>query len=453
MEQVSKTSHLEKYADIFAHVRRGRMIAGGAVAIILIYIGFALSLFDLPGVMRRWDPNRAALFAVDLIAYKNHVNYSWEDPNFVQVRFEGSSFYTYDEPPGWVGQGRDNSSSRVTFTDGSFVEKQADRVIIEGFGEGLDQFEVAIDDKKKPYVVGYQDRLDALPDWIRVTESKVEIRPSVFKRVQVYGRKIEIHRYEFGWAYFWFDFHSPLVGMNPLTAINLLFSDTRVVTDRSNADLVWDEFVNNEMWLHGKVFFALLETLMMAILGTAFASFLGLPLAFLAAKNVAPFAWLRFVSRRTFDLFRGIDMLIWSLIFLRAFGPGLFTGIFAIGLTDTGTLGKLMSEAIENANKKDVEGVRATGASRLQQHRFGIIPQILPVFISQSLYYFESNTRSAVIIGAMGAGGIGTLFLSALQTGSDFENVAYLSLLVLILVIIIDAISGYLRRALIKYDH
>ena len=88
----------------------------------------------------------------------------------------------------------------------------------------------------------------------------------------------------------------------------------------------------------------------------------------------------------------------------------------------------------------------------MQQHRFGILPQIMPVFISQSLYYLESNTRGAVIIGAMGAGGIGLQFLGALQTGSDFENVAYMALLVLNTVIAMDAMSARIRRALIGID-
>ena len=110
-----------------------------------------------------------------------------------------------------------------------------------------------------------------------------------------------------------------------------------------------------------------------------------------------------------------------------------------------------MSVAIENADKKQLEGIQSTGASTVQQHRFGILPQIMPVFISQSLYYLESNTRSAVIIGAMGAGGIGLQFLGALQTGNDFENVAYMALLVLFTVIAMDALSARLRRTLIGF--
>ncbi|CAN0501600.1 unnamed protein product, partial [Discosporangium mesarthrocarpum] len=210
----------------------------------------------------------------------------------------------------------------------------------------------------------------------------------------------------------------------------------------SNAAFATQEFLDNEIWQHGAVLFSLFETVLMALLGTMIASIVSLPLAFMAAKNITPLAGLRFALRRLFDFLRGIDVLIWCLIFLRAFGPGLFTGIFAIAFTDTGTLGKLFSEAIENTDNKQKEGVQSTGATRVQQHRFGIIPQILPVFISQSLYYLESNTRGAVIIGAMGAGGIGLQFLGALQTGNDFENVAYMALIILITVILMDALSA-----------
>ena len=129
---------------------------------------------------------------------------------------------------------------------------------------------------------------------------------------------------------------------------------------------------------------------------------------------------------------------------------GMLTAIFSIAFTDTGTLGKLMSEAIENSDDKQKEGVASTGGSRSASLRFGIIPQILPVFVSQSLYYLESNTRAAVIIGAMGAGGIGQQFISALRTGRDFEDVAYIALWVLFIVISMDILSGMLRKRLIQ---
>ncbi|MEO0722535.1 MAG: ABC transporter permease subunit, partial [Pseudomonadota bacterium] len=171
-----------------------------------------------------------------------------------------------------------------------------------------------------------------------------------------------------------------------------------------------------------------------------------------AARNVNPLGPVRFLLRRLFDLLRGVDTLIWSIVFLRAFGPGVFTGIFAIAFTDTGTLGKLMSEAIENADRKQREGMEATGAASIQQHRFGTLPQILPIFISQSLYYLESNTRGAVIIGALGAGGIGLKFIGAIQTGTNWEDVMYYSVLVLLTVVLMDTLSSALRRALIGID-
>ena len=108
-----------------------------------------------------------------------------------------------------------------------------------------------------------------------------------------------------------------------------------------------------------------------------------------------------------------------------------------------------MSEAIENTEEKQQEGVESTGANKTLQHRFGIIPQILPIFISQTLYYLESNTRGAVIIGAMGAGGIGLQLLGAINTGTSWENVMYMSLLILGVVIFMDTMSAKVRRALI----
>lgn len=288
--------------------------------------------------------------------------------------------------------------------------------------------------------------------WIRQTTNKIEIRPSLFERLQVGIRKIEVHRYEVGWAYFWFDFDSPLRDHGFWSGLRLMFSDERVIPEMSNAKLVWTEFRDNTIWAHGTILYAMLETVFMALLGTLIAAAVGLPLAFMAARNIQPVSGIRFALRRLFDVLRGIDTLIWSLIFLRAFGPGLFTGIFAIAFTDTGTLGKLMSEAVENADKNQREGIQSTGAGKIQQQRFGILPQIMPVFISQSLYYLESNTRGAVIIGAMGAGGIGLQFLGALQTGSDFENVAYMALLVLITVVAMDAMSAWLRNKLIGIE-
>jgi len=429
--------------------KRQRIWFFAVAAVILSYLAFSWVQFDIGSMRDRWRPDRAALFVLDTYAHKDHATMRWKTPDEFQIAFEGGHRHVYDPKPDWyaeVGGGRE-----MTFNNGGVITFFDDYVTMDwpGYDETY-RFELNADGK--PYVVDYQNRLDELPEWIRQTENKVEVRPSLYERLQVGTLKAEVHRYEVGWKYFWFDFDSPLVDHGFFSGIALMFSGDRVVPEMSNAKLVWTEFRDNTIWGHGTVLYAMLETIFMALLGTMIAAAVGLPLAFMAARNVQPLGPVRFVLRRLFDLLRGIDTLIWSLIFLRAFGPGLFTGIFAIAFTDTGTLGKLMSEAIENADDKQREGIQSTGASKVQQHRFGILPQIMPVFISQSLYYLESNTRGAVIIGAMGAGGIGLQFLGALQTGNDFENVAYMALLVLATVIAMDAMSSRLRRALIGFE-
>ena len=422
----------------------------GAITIIFAYLAFCWVQFDVSNIKDRWRPERGLMFILDSYAYKDHVTMKWKSPENVKVTFEGSRFHAYDPKPAWFSE--DTEGERIiTFANKSYVILYDDHVVLV-WGEENETYKFRVSDDKRPFVVGYENNLDALPDWIRQTKSKIEIRPTLYERIQVGKNKVEVHRYEVGWKYFWFDFNSPLAETSIWKAILLMFSSDRVDPSLTNASLVLHEIMSNEHWQHGIVLYAMLETIFMALLGTLIAALVGLPLAFLAARNVQPVIMFRFALRRLFDLLRGIDTLIWSLIFLRAFGPGLFTGIFAIAFTDTGTLGKLMSEAVENADNKQREGVQSTGASKIQQHRFGIIPQIMPVFISQSLYYLESNTRSAVIIGAMGAGGIGLQFLGALQTGNDFENVAYMALLVLITVVAMDAMSARLRRTLIGFE-
>ncbi len=174
---------------------------------------------------------------------------------------------------------------------------------------------------------------------------------------------------------------------------------------------------------------------------------LAFPLAFVAARNITPNRFANQLFKRFFDFLRSVDMLIWALFFTRAFGPGPLAGISAIFFTDTGTFGKLYSEALENIDDKQREGIRSVGAAPSLVQRYGVVPQVLPVFLSQSLYFWESNTRSATIIGAVGAGGIGLKLWEAMRTNSDWENVAYMVLLILVVVFIFDNISNALRAA------
>lgn len=194
--------------------------------------------------------------------------------------------------------------------------------------------------------------------------------------------------------------------------------------------------------------YAMAQTVAMAFLGTLIAAILAVPLAMLCARNVIPAAWLRFGFRRFSDTLRGVDQLIWALVFVRAVGLGPLAGVLAIIVSDVGTLAKLFSEAIENADRKPVDGVRACGGGPLLAMRFGIVPQVLPVMISNTLYIFESNTRSATILGIVGAGGIG-FFLSDRIRTMHWDEAAFILLMILVTVYLIDAISKRIRARLI----
>lgn len=193
---------------------------------------------------------------------------------------------------------------------------------------------------------------------------------------------------------------------------------------------------------------ALAETLAIAFLGTLTAALLAFPFGFLAAKNVIPNIFVHFGVRRFLDVIRGVDVLIWALIFINVVGLGPFAGILAIAVSDFGSFGKLFSEAIENADNKPLEGVVSTGGSKLHALRFGLVPQIFPVIASQVLYFFESNTRSATIIGIVGAGGVG-LHLTEQIRVLEWDKVSFLILMILITVAAIDWVSTRLRLAII----
>jgi phosphonate transport system permease protein len=193
---------------------------------------------------------------------------------------------------------------------------------------------------------------------------------------------------------------------------------------------------------------ALGETLSIAVLGTTVAAIFALPVSLLAARNIIPSAIFRFPVRRLFDTIRGVDTLIWALVWINVVGLGPFAGVLAIAVSDFGALGKLFSEAMESADRKQVEGVRAAGGSSLHEIRFGLLPQVLPVIAGQVLYFIESNTRSATIIGIVGAGGIGLQLAEQIRV-LEWQKVSFLILMILVAVAAIDWISGKLRFAII----
>ncbi|MBC7585620.1 phosphonate ABC transporter, permease protein PhnE [Tardiphaga sp. vice352] len=190
------------------------------------------------------------------------------------------------------------------------------------------------------------------------------------------------------------------------------------------------------------------ETLSIALLGTTLAAVIALPVSFLAARNIIPSPFLRFPVRRFLDSIRGVDTLIWALVWINVVGLGPFAGVLAIAVSDFGAFGKLFSEAIEAADKKQVEGIRASGGSPLHEIRFGLLPQVLPVIAGQVLYFIESNTRSATIIGIVGAGGIGLQLAEQIRV-LEWQKVSFLILMILVAVAAIDVISSRLRFAII----
>ena len=190
------------------------------------------------------------------------------------------------------------------------------------------------------------------------------------------------------------------------------------------------------------------ETLSIAFLGTLLAAVLALPVSLLAARNIIPSIFLRFPVRRFLDSIRGVDTLIWALVWINVVGLGPFAGVLAIATSDFGAFGKLFSEAIEGADRKQVEGIRAAGGSKLHEIRFGLMPQVLPVLAGQILYFIESNTRSATIIGIVGAGGIGLQLAEQIRV-LEWQKVSTLILMILAAVAAIDFISTRLRSAII----
>ncbi len=190
-----------------------------------------------------------------------------------------------------------------------------------------------------------------------------------------------------------------------------------------------------------------IETISMGIWGTLLAAIVSVPLAILASDNICP-QWIVFPVRRFLDSLRAINEVVFALVFVVAVGLGPFAGVLALFVHTAGVLGKLFSEAIETIEQGPVEGIRATGASKMQEIIFGIIPQVLPLWTSFTLYRFESNVRSASVLGIVGAGGIG---ISLYQSFRSFKYPKVCAILIILIVSvgIIDTVSARLRKKLI----
>jgi len=436
------TAHIEDLATTYPQAinpnRRKQATWLGGLVLLIGYLVYIWGAFDVSGALARASMDRATLLALDSYAHKHHVELSMKTGK-VSVNLEGNRRAAFTEMPDWITQ--DGGEMRVDMGQGytAYLSQNALRLL------KADDLLVDITPGPDGPILHSEPH-----DWMRIAPNKIEGRPDTYVRFIATKSKITLQIYSTGWENFWFDNSSPLHGTSLWQAIGLALSDERVDPTQSNLSLVRSEIWDNNEWQHGQIMHAMLITILMAFCGTLLAAFTALPLSFMAANNINPVRLLRGSMKRAFDFLRGVDALIWSLIFIRAFGLGPLSGILALWFTDTGTFGKLFSEAIENADKKQMDGVSSAGAGMVQTTWFGVIPQILPVLISQTLYFLESNTRSATVIGMLGAGGIGLKLADAMRTGQDWENTMYIISLIIIVVILMDNLSSWLRIRLIK---
>jgi phosphonate transport system permease protein len=189
-------------------------------------------------------------------------------------------------------------------------------------------------------------------------------------------------------------------------------------------------------------------TICIALWGTVMAIAIAVPLGLLGARNLAPHPLCYHAARRVMDLFRAVNEFVFALMFVTAVGLGPFAGMLALGIHTGGVLGKLLSETIEAIDPGQVEGVAAVGAPRLHVIGFGVVPQILPNFLSYILLRFESDIRSASVIGMVGGGGIGFYLWDTIRAFNDREA-ATVILLIVAMVVCVDLISARIRRAVI----
>jgi len=414
-------------------ISRKKFATLGALVLLIAYSVYVFISFDILGLSQRASLDNAKILMRDSYSYKVHVARDNRNGE-LSVKIEGETKGTYKNgtSPEWVSLG---AQTIVDLENGHIVTFGETDVTydVPGFGR------IWAEPSRKGVEVSLPD--GEFPGTLNQSKNRLTITTEA-GRLTVTRNRTEVFRYFSGWELFFFTLESPYHNLS----WNEIFA--RAVT--GEATQILNDFWNNKMWRHKDVAWAIGETILMAFIGTFGGALIALPLAFLAAKNFSPFRAVRFFMRRIFDFIRGVDALIFTIMLARAFGPGPMTGALAILITDTGTFGKLFSETLENVDNKQIEGVKSTGARKLQQYRFGVLPQVTPVILSLVLYYFESNTRSATIIGAITGGGIGLMLTQAMITQKDWEEVSYYIILIILMVMLMDWVSGQIRTRLIK---
>lgn len=191
----------------------------------------------------------------------------------------------------------------------------------------------------------------------------------------------------------------------------------------------------------------MLVTLQIALWGTALAVLCAIPFGLLSAANIAPL-WVRQPVRRLMDAARAINEMVFAMLFVVAVGLGPFAGVLALWVHTTGILAKLFSEAVEAIDPQPVEGIRATGARKLEEIAYGVIPQVMPLWISYSLYRFESNVRAAAVVGMVGAGGIGVVLWEIIR-GFYYAETCAVLIIIVVTCTLIDLVSAQIRKQFI----
>ncbi|SMF38579.1 phosphonate transport system permease protein [Xaviernesmea oryzae] len=428
---------LATYPQVFHRSFMQRWGLAVSAAVVVVYLAFCFAFFNVIPTFVNGNWDRASIYLQDW--------YSWRAQP--RLRFQNGEVV-----PQWTSRGQYPQGANIPW-----MQPMPGGGYTVSFG-GSDRLDVTparvdihLDGRSYPVEITSDQAVlpPGAPAAMEQDGNKVMVYFGFEGQAEIRSSQVYIQRRFLGWANFFFDTQSPFWGRSLPEVAGLMLSGERLDPNRSNASLALDNFLNNASWQHADILSKLMQTLVMAFVGTLFATLIAFPLAFVAARNITRSRPVNWGMKRVFDFLRSIDMLIWALFFTRAFGPGPIPGIAAIFFTDTGALGKVYSEALENADDKQREGVKSVGASPVIVQRYGTVPQVLPVFVSQSLYFWESNTRSATVIGAVGAGGIGLKLLESMKTNADWDKVAYMVLLILLVVFVFDNVSNALRSRLI----
>jgi len=226
------------------------------------------------------------------------------------------------------------------------------------------------------------------------------------------------------------------------------FSLERLIDGSGHMSDFLSRMVPPDFGVFTKVLNDTLLTIQLAWISTVFAAVLSVPVGFFAASNTSPFPFVRSLTRVLLNANRAIDSLILALFFVSAVGLGPFAGTLALAIHSVGMLGKMFSDAIESVDHGPIEALESTGASKISVWRWAIWPQVLPHFISHFLFRFELNVRVAVVLGLVGAGGIGFL-LNQYMRLFQYQKAATVLLVILVLVMSVDYISSKLRKAVL----